>query len=470
MTFWDFSSWGLFSVLAVLLLSLLVANLLKRCFKFLRVSLIPTSVIAGLLILIVTTTYKAITQKSLFDLAIFNGNGLSVLEIITYHCLALGFIAQALKTSEKKMTKKRSFEIFDSGVTTVSTYLLQAVLGLGLTLIISSLIMPSLFPASGVLLPFGFGQGTGQALNYGTIYQELGFTGGANFGLSIAALGFLSASLGGIVYLNVFKRRHKDRFVAFGNDGELHSGAVQQSNELPMTASVDNFSIQLGLVALVYALAFGAMYGLSALIPSMRATIYGFNFLFGVLFATLTKLVLKSLNKTNVVKKQYQNNFLLTRIGNTFFDVMIVSGIAAIDLFTIKDYWLILLILSVVGLVSTFLYNWLVAKTLFYDYRHEQFLAMFGMLTGTASTGIMLLRELDGEYKTPAADNLVYQTLPAIVFGFPMMLLATLAPKQPWLTFIILCAFFLVMNILLFRRFIFRRKKGDGKAATLPEN
>ena len=84
---------------------------------------------------------------------------------------------------------------------------------------------------------------------------------------------------------------------------------------------------------------------------------------------------------------------------------------------------------------------------------------MFGMLTGTASTGVILLRELDGEFKTPAADNMVYQNFPAIVFGFPMMLLATLAPVKPMLTFIILFLFFGVMNVILFRSFLFRRKK-----------
>ena len=83
---------------------------------------------------------------------------------------------------------------------------------------------------------------------------------------------------------------------------------------------------------------------------------------------------------------------------------------------------------------------------------------MYGMLTGTASTGTILLRELDPEFKTPAADNMVYQNFPAIVFGFPMMLLATLAPQKPVLTFIILVAFFAVMNVILFRSFIFKKK------------
>jgi ESS family glutamate:Na+ symporter len=64
-------------------------------------------------------------------------------------------------------------------------------------------------------------------------------------------------------------------------------------------------------------------------------------------------------------------------------------------------------------------------------------------------------------YKTDAKDNLVYQNFPAIAFGFPLMLLANLAPKNPVLTFVILLLFFIVMNIILFRRQIFRRKKSE---------
>ena len=84
---------------------------------------------------------------------------------------------------------------------------------------------------------------------------------------------------------------------------------------------------------------------------------------------------------------------------------------------------------------------------------------MFGMLTGTASTGTILLREIDGDFKTPAADNMVYQNFPAIVFGFPLMILATLAPQKPVLTFFILIAFYIVLNIILFRSVLFRKKK-----------
>ena len=125
MNFWDFNVWSFAFIIAVLLASLLLANSLKKTIKFLQKSLIPTPVLGGLILLIITTIYYACTGKVMFDTEIFSENGMEVLEIITYHCLALGFIASSLKTSDKKLTKKRTFEIFDSGVTTVATYVIQ---------------------------------------------------------------------------------------------------------------------------------------------------------------------------------------------------------------------------------------------------------------------------------------------------------------------------------------------------------
>ncbi|MBO4940068.1 MAG: hypothetical protein J6D30_03445 [Clostridia bacterium] len=459
--FWDFSVWGFINLAAVLLLSLLVANTLKRKISFLKKSLIPTSVIGGILLLICSAIYKAITGKVMFNTEFFGGNGMNTLEIITYHALALGFIASALKTSDKKLTKKRSVEIFNSGVTTVSTYLIQAIFGLGIT-IIAALIIDGFFPAAGILLPFGYGQGTGQALNYGSIYEsDYGFVGGRSFGLTIAALGFLSASIGGVIHLTILKKKNKALAAAL-DEGRISSEEVQSDNEIPMNGSMDKITVQIAFIGLAYFLSYLAMYGLGELLPGMRSVIYGFNFLFGVLMGTVVKAVIKQLRKRSLMNRQYTNNFLLTRVGNFFFDIMVVAGIGAIRLDVLESYWGIMLILGIVGLAITYFYNYFIAKKLFPEYQEEQFLAMYGMLTGTASTGVILLREIDGEFKTPASDNLVYQTFPAIVFGFPMMLLATLAPKEPLLTFGILVAFFIIMNIILFRSFIFKKKETKG--------
>ena len=455
--FWDFSVWGTILLFSVLLGSLLVGNMLKKGIPFLRNSLVPTSVIGGCVLIIVAAIYKTITGDVMFDTSAFNGVGTGTLEVVTYHTLALGFIASALKTDDSKLSKQRTVEIFNTGVTTVATYLLQGIFGLGICLIAAKFFIDGFRPEAGVLLPFGFGQGTGQAMNYGIIYEEGGLVGGKSFGLTIAALGFLSASVGGVIHLNIMKKR--GTLVIRGNKDKLNSESIESANEIPMQESCDKMTIQIALIFLAYIISYFIMLGLGNLLPGMKATVYGFNFLLGVLSATLVKALMKGLRKAKIVKKEYTNNFLLTRASNFFFDIMVVAGIAAIRLDILENYWGILLILGVVGLVVTYIYNRIVAKTLFGRYVEEQFLAMYGMLTGTASTGIILLREIDGEFETPAADNLVYQNFPAIAFGFPMMLLATLAPKQPVLTFIIFVAFFLALNIILFRSFIFRRRK-----------
>ena len=456
--FWDFSVWGGFNLIAVLLVSLLLANVLKKTIRPLQASLIPTSVLGGMLLLLIAELYHIATGDHMFDTAFFGGRGSTNLEIITYHTLALGFIATTFKSAQGRLSKKRVGEIFNTGVTTVSTYLLQGVFGLGIS-IAAAAVMRSFFPAAGILLPFGYGQGTGQALNYGGIFEnDYGFLGGKSFGLSIAALGFLSASIGGVIHLNVLKKRGQ---IAGDIGGEKirSSEQIEGEGEIPMQESIDKITIQIALVALAYILAYGLMLLLGRLLPGMRSVIFGFNFLLGVLSASLVKLILGRLRKAGLVKKEYVNNFLMTRVGNFLFDVMVVAGIAAIRLRVLQNYWAVILIMGVVGLVITFIYNRIVAKALFPDYREEQFLMMYGMLTGTASTGVILLRELDGDFRTPASDNMVYQNFPAIVFGFPMMLLATMAPKKPVLVLCILAAFFAVMNVILFRSKLIRKKK-----------
>lgn len=464
--FWDSDVWGFFNLLAILFLSLLAANVLKKVIPFLHYSLIPTSVLGGILLLLVSLIYEGIAGTRFFDTAFFGGNGSGTLEILTYHALALGFIATTLKPSDGKMTKERSVEIFNTGATTVATYLLQGVLGLGITLL-ASLTVKGMFSAAGVLLPFGFGQGTGQALNWGNVYEtENGFVGGRSFGLTIAALGFLSASVGGVIHLNILRRRGKILRDRNASEKALSSEEIQGSDEIPMNGSIDKLTFQLVLIFAVYLIAYLVMKVLGNLLPSLQSILYGFNFLFGVIFASVIKAFNNFLRKKKIVEKQYINPFLMTRLSGLFFDLMIVAGVAAIRIDVLKNYWFVIVILALVGALSTYFYNHFVAKTLFPGYTEEQFMVMYGMLTGTASTGIILLREMDPEFRTPAAENLVYQNFPAMIFGFPMMLLAAVAPDRPIFTLIILAAFFAVMNLILFRSKIFSVRKKDGESSS----
>lgn len=456
--FWDSNVWNFILLLTLLLGSLMIANIFKRRVPFLKNSLIPNSVLGGIIILVVEWIYMLISGKQFFDSGMFGHGGHDMLEIITYHCLALGFIASSLKTGGGKMGKKRAEEVFNTGLTTVGTYLLQGVVGMVITIIAANVIS-GFFAGAGLLLPFGYGQGTGQALNWGGIYEsDHGFVNGRSFGLTIAALGFLSAAIGGVIHLNIQRKAGKLK-LSSRTDGSTHTDRIESYNEIPMQESVDKLTVQLAFIMISYGISYGLMVALGALIPGMKATIYGFNFLLGVLTATLVKAIHNLLYTKKLITRKYTNNFLMTRLSNLFFDIMVVAGVAAIRLEALEKYWGIMAILGIVGLIVTYVYNRFVAKNLFPEYYEEQFMAMYGMLTGTASTGIILLREIDPEFKTPVSDNLVYQNFPAIVFGFPLMLLANLAPVNPVLTTIILAAMFVAINIILFRKSIFKKKK-----------
>ena len=456
MNFWDFSSWGFFNLMTVLLGSLLIAQMLKRSIPWLEASLIPTSVLGGGVLLLISAVFKFVTGEEFFDTTFFGGNGTAWLELLTYHTLALGFTASALKSSSSGFSKERSVEIFNTGLTTVATYLLQAFVGMVIC-IIAAIFLPDLLEAAGLLLALGYGQGPGQAMNYGGIYEaQYGFVGGKSFGLPVASMGFLCASIGGVFYLNVLKRQGKIRL---DRGSGKFTETVEGHNEIPMQESIDKFTIQIALVLVSYMIAYGMMYALGSLLPGMRATIYGFNFILGVLAGSLVKTVLNACNKRNIIHRNYTNDFLLTRATNFFYDIMVTASIAAIRMGIIGKYLGVLLVMGVAGLVVTYVYVHFICKKLFPAYGEQQFLAMFGMLTGTASTGVILLREIDGDFKTPVADNLVYQNFPAMVFGFPILLLATMAPTKPYMTLGIVFVFMIAINILLLRSLIFRKKK-----------
>ena len=468
LNFWDIPVWSFVLTMFFLFFSMMVANTLRNIIRPLRKLMIPSSVLGGLILLLADFICREISGKALVSA--------STLEMLTYHGLGLGFVAMALRNLDKKKDQRSRTGGFDSGVTVVSTYLIQAVVGLLITLICYYLL--GSFWASGLLLPMGFGQGPGQAYNWGHTYETVyGFSDGTSFGLTIAAMGFLSASIGGVVYLNILRKRG----VIQGNREEqiseevLTPEDVNGIGEIPLSESMDKFSVQIALVFIAYIAAYLFMRGVDAIVTTgvlgnfgyntIRPLVWGFNFLIGTLFALLEKAVLRGLKKTGIIKREYTNNFMQNRISGFLFDLMVVASIAAIrlDAFTERPFIIPLSLICVAGAVVSYLYlNPLCAK-IFPQYRHEAFLSLYGMLTGTVSTGIILLREMDPRFETQASDNLVYHQPWAIVFGFPMLLLLPVAPQtegKGWITLGIVILLFLIMQVILFRKQVFRKHKG----------
>ena len=462
---WDYNYWSALVQISILLVAALVGNTIRRLVPFVRKSLLPSAVVGGIIILL----FKLIP-------AVNNFIDNTFMEGIAYHCLALGFIAIALKTNVNR--SDGSGIVVKTGAVVVGTYLIQAIIGIAITILLS-LAITELIPAAGLLLPLGFGQGPGQAMNFGGTYASNGLYEGKSFGLTIATVGFLVACIVGVVYLNILKRRGKllDKV-----EGEF-SEVVEQAdapNDIPLSESIDKFTVQVAFVLVTYLITFLLMWGVTAIIDTdilgnfgqntLKPLIWGFNFLFGTLFALLVKLVVKLLRKRNVMKRVYINNYMMNRISGFAFDMMILAGISAIKFEAIEKLWLPLLLLCVFGTVVTFVYLDFVCKRLYPTYRYQAMASLFGMLTGTASTGMILLREIDPKFQTPAANNLIMQSVPAMAFGFPMLLLAGYAAAGMTASIITLAAcvgLFGLMNVIVFVKF--KRKKSKGGGSDLPE-
>ena len=160
-----------------------------------------------------------------------------------------------------------------------------------------------------------------------------------------------------------------------------------------------------------------------------------------------------------IMNRQYQNNYLLSRISGLAFDVMIVAGIAGINIEDLSGYWLPFLLMAVLGGAGTYIYLWVMCRKIYPEYFYEAFFSMYGMLTGTISSGVLLLREIDPQLETPAANNLVTGSSFGIAFGAPVLLLVSLAAKDDLMTFVTLGLVFVYFAVLML--FIFRlgRKK-----------
>lgn len=437
-SFSDGKVWQVIMTLAVILITLLVSTLLRNSSKVIRKSLLPVPVIGGFLLLIVGSVWKAVVGSPLFSS--------DALAIITYHGLGLGFTAIALQANEKVKNKRAQRDIFNSALVTTGTYVLQAIIGLAVSFGLSYVI--GCFASSGILLPMGYGQGPGQAYNWGRIYEiSYGFDDGATFGLTVAAMGFIASSIGGVIYIGMLKRK-KSAKVMCRIDGDCNDDELEYKadpKEVPLSDSIDKLTIQFAVVFLAYAITYGVMVvlsrlcvnsGIELLSDTVNNLIWGFNFIFATLGGMLIKSIFNGLEKKKVIKQKYTNNMMLERISGLMFDMMVVAALACIDLSAFKEprFIIPMTIMCLVGGVLTYLYNKFVCDRLFPEYNDEAFLSLYGMLTGTASTGIILLREIDPHYDTPACRNLIFQPLWTVLMGFPLLLLMGFIPRSTsWL-------------------------------------
>ena len=449
------SLWNVIIQLGLIAGAILVSNALRSKVRAIRQAMMPVAVMAGFLLLLLK--YLGLVR--------IDGE---IMEILVYHGIALGFIAMSLRVPDKSANRKDQAAL-KSGMIIVSTYMVQAITGLGISMLLGFTVMPRLFRAAGMLLPMGYGQGPGQANNVGTSYQNLGFAGGRSFGLAIAAAGYLCACIVGVILLNVLAKRGSVSGSKKDNDDHLQVDFFQDRNELPVSDSIDRLSVQLAMVLVTYLATFFATWGLTSGLSAisvgrgktLNTLLWGFNFIIGSAIAVLLRVLLEKAKNRGLIVRQYQNNYLLNRISGFFFDIMIVAGISSINIEDLSGLWVPFVLMAVAGGVFTWLFLKKVCKWAYPDYYYEGLISMYGMMTGTISSGILLLREIDSDLSTPAANNLVSGSSVGIILGAPVLVLVSLAARSDLMTGIVMliAAVYMTVLLLVLHRISFGRKK-----------
>ena len=206
-TSWDFTLanydavWLFMVQLGLLLLFLMAGNILRRTIPLFRKCLIPSALLGGALLLVVNIIGKQ------FGFVLVDNR---LMQVITYHCLAIGFASMSLKT-EKSNHKTNRIQVVEFGALQGGTYMLQAFIGLGITLILFMITRNGeniISYICGLILPLAYGQGPGNALTWDINFTNIPaamFAGNGSFGLSLASIGFVVASVFGVLYINIYK-------------------------------------------------------------------------------------------------------------------------------------------------------------------------------------------------------------------------------------------------------------------------
>jgi ESS family glutamate:Na+ symporter len=411
-----FDSMLVFAFLSCLLLA---GVALRAKVGFLQKFLFPSCLVGGVLGLV-------FIHIGVLDIKAFD------IETFAYHFFNISFISVGLTrdddntnpVSGKQRLKGSTWMALIQGL----TFPMQAVVG-GLFVIAFGLVGLELFPTFGFLVPLGFNEGPGQALSIGKTWEALGFANAATIGLTFAAVGYFIAFFVGVPLVNYGIRKG---YATFGSAqlsrdfvvGLLpEDGRKKTAGSLTIhTGNADTLAFQAALVGVVYVITYAVVKLLGLVLPPDVATIlWGFFFFFGLGIALIVKWLMKLTGTGYLVDPGIQR-----RITGWSVDYLIIATVAAIQLKIVWDY---ILPISLIALTNGILTTLLVIRfgKKLDAFGLERSVAIFGTVTGTVSCGLLLLRIVDPEFKTPVAFEIAVMN----IFVLPIVGGCTLLVNAP---------------------------------------
>ncbi|MFD1414841.1 sodium/glutamate symporter [Oceanobacillus jeddahense] len=428
----EITVWDLVMDIGLVSLLLLIGIILRAKISFLQRIFMPASFIAGILGLALGPNgIDVIPFSALFE------SYPGVLLAVVFGAIPLG----AAKFNFKKASKRiRNMWIY-------SVFFFLLLYGVGV--LISEMVFTPFFniPVGfGLILGAGFIGGHGSAAAIGQSFEALGWHEATTLGYTSATVGMLVAIVGGMLIIKRGSQKKETSFISRFDElpKELRTGLVPTNARKSMgnitfsPNSVDPLFVHLAFMGLIVMLAYFLQQGLESLMPNINLPLFSF----AILIAIALQAVLR-ITKGD----QYVDKNIIDRISGTGADLIVVFGIASINISVVLDYAVPLIILFIIGVIIAYITFRILAPKMFHQHWFENGIFGWGWTTGTLAMGIALLRIVDPELKSTALEDYGIAYLGLIPFEIftltfaPMILMAGFG----W-TYILLA---LVINVSL---------------------
>ena len=275
-------------------------------------------------------------------------------------------------------------------------------------------------PGFGNLLEIGFQGGHGTVGGMAESFQSFNWPDGIALGYTVATAGMVIGVCVGVLLVNWAGRRgYVKNIRPFASQNELQRKGIYHQETRPAAGwqtvycdSIDSLALHISLVGISILAGYAIQRGLQTaevkLFPDAALRILkGFPLFPFCMIGGLLLQKVSQVTKTNHLIDHMQ----MQRIAGAALDFLVVSAMATIKLSVVVQNWQALLILSAAGTIFSVVMVVFVAPRLFKESWFECAIADFGQATGVTATGLLLLRTVDPESKSCAAQAFGYKQL-----------------------------------------------------------
>lgn len=437
----------------ILFAILVCARLVKRKSKFLQRVFLPSSLLAGLIGLVMGPQLLGIISS---DVTSYWASLPKLLIIVVFAGLFLGRHIP----SRKEIWKTASAQIAFGNTLAWGQY----VLGIAL----AGLILVPIFktpPLAGALIEISFEGGHGTSAGLAPVFDKLGWSAGTDIALALATLSIFASIISGMMIVNW---HHRKTGVVL-DDEELQRRERQRIRSGYNLARLGEKIASTPGVVLRSILAYAAaillgwlMYqGLILLEAVTLDKITDLRFMPYVPFFPLAMVggIIVQLGLRKAQQQQLINRRVIEIIGSLALDILIASAVATVSLQAIVANWEVFVILGLAGILwILFAFFWL-APRMFPAYWFEKGLTNIGQSMGTTATGFMFQRMVDPSNHTSSRESFAYKQLVfepfmggGIITATSLVVIAELGLGFAFVTAFAVFVFWLIVGLRLGRK------------------